>query len=67
MRRGPSGNVSHPTDSLPDMSYLETFQPVLEPDVDPYADPFADPVRYLGEYGIEAELVAEVARLPEAA
>jgi hypothetical protein len=49
------------------MSYLETFQPVLKPDVDPYADPFADPVRYLGEYGIEAELVAEVARLPEAA
>jgi len=67
MRRGTSGNVSHPTDSLPYMSYLETSQPVLEPDVDPDADPFADPVRYLAEYGLEAELVAEVARLPEAA
>ena len=45
------------------MSYFETFQTVTEPD----ADPFDDPVRYLAEYGIEAELVAEVARLPEAA
>jgi hypothetical protein len=63
MRRGRSRNVSHPTDSLPDMSYFETFHPVTEPDV----DPSADPVRYLAEHGIEAELVAEVARLPEAA
>jgi len=45
------------------MSYFETFQEVTEPD----ADPFADPVRYLAEYGIEADLVAEIARLPEAA
>jgi hypothetical protein len=63
MRREAPGNVSHPTDSLPDMSYFETFQTVTEP----AADPFDDPVRYLAEYGIEAELVAEVARLPEAA
>ena len=56
-------NVSHPPDSLPDMSYFETFHPVTEPDV----DPFADPVRYLAQHGIEAELIAEVARLPEAA
>jgi hypothetical protein len=63
MRRGHRGNVSHPPDSLPDMSYFETFQEVTEPD----ADPFADPVRYLAEYGIEADLVAEIARLPEAA
>jgi len=45
------------------MSYFETFRPMTEPDV----DPFADPVRYLAEHGIEAELVAEFARLPEAA
>jgi hypothetical protein len=45
------------------MSYFETFHPVTEPDV----DPFADPVRYLAQHGIEAELIAEVARLPEAA
>ena len=63
MRQHLPGNVSHPTYSLPDMSYFETFQPVTEPDV----DPFADPVRYLAEHGIEAELIAEVARLPEAA
>ncbi len=41
------------------MSYLETFTTAI--------DPYADPVRYLAQYGIEAELVAEVARLPEAA
>ena len=63
MRRDLPGNVSHPPDSLPDMSYFETFQPVTEPNVDPYADPVA----YLAVHGIEAELVAEVARLPEAA
>ena len=63
MRRDRPGNVSHLPDSLPDMSYFETFRPITEPDV----DPFADPVRYLAEHGIEAELVAEVARLPEAA
>ncbi len=45
------------------MSYFETSQPATEPD----ADPFTDPVRYLAEHGIEAELVAEIARLPEAA
>ena len=45
------------------MSYFETFHPTSEPDV----DPFADPVRYLAQHGIEAELVAEVAGLPEAA
>ena len=45
------------------MSYFETFQTVTQPD----ADAFADPVRYLAAYGIEAELVAEVARLPDAA
>ena len=55
--------MSHPIDSFPDMSYFETFQPTTEPDF----DPFADPVRYLAEYGIQAELVAEIARLPEAA
>jgi hypothetical protein len=58
-----SGNVSHPTDSFSDMSYFETFQPISEPNV----DPFDDPVRYLAEHGIQAELVAEIARLPEAA
>jgi len=63
MRRDRPENVSHPPDSLPDMSYFETFRPITEPDV----DPFADPVRYLAEHGIEAELVAEFARLPEAA
>jgi hypothetical protein len=55
----PLGNVSHPADSLPDMSYLETFTTVL--------DPYADPVAYLAEHGIEAELVAVVTPLPEAA
>ncbi|MET0567100.1 MAG: hypothetical protein ABW021_11715 [Acidimicrobiia bacterium] len=45
------------------MSYFETYHPDFEPDV----DPFADPVAYLAEHGIEADLVAEVARLPEAA
>ena len=45
------------------MSYFETSEDVTDPD----ADPFADPVRYLAAYGIEAELVAAVARLPEAA
>ena len=59
MRRGHRGNVSHPPDSLPDMSYLETSNTAI--------DPYADPVTYLAEHGIEAELVAEVARLPEAA
>ena len=63
MRWDSSGNVSHPTDSFPAMSYFDTFQPTTEPDV----DPFADPVRYLAEYGIQAELIAEIARLPEAA
>jgi hypothetical protein len=63
MRRDGPGNVSHPPDSLPDMSYFETYTTVI----DPYVDPFADPVGYLAEYGIEAELVAEVARLPQAA
>ena len=51
--------MSHPPDSLPHMSYLETSNTAI--------DPFADPVTYLAEHGIEAELVAEVARLPEAA
>ena len=63
MRRDHPGNVSHPPDSFPDMSYFETFHPVIEPDF----DPFADPVAYLAKHGIEADLVAEVARLPEAA
>ena len=59
MHRGRPGFVSHTPDSLPDMSYLETSNAVI--------DPYADPVTYLAEHGIEAELVAEVARLPEAA
>jgi len=59
MRRDRPGNVSHPPDSLPDMSYFETFTNVI--------DPYYDPVAYLAEHGIEAELVAEVASLPEAA
>ena len=63
MRWDSSENVSHPIDTFPGMSYFETFQPTIRPDV----DPFADPVRYLAEYGIQAELVAEIARLPEAA
>jgi hypothetical protein len=41
------------------MSYFETFTNVI--------DPYYDPVAYLAEHGIEAELVAEVASLPEAA
>jgi hypothetical protein len=41
------------------MSYLETSNTAI--------DPYADPVTYLAEHGIEAELVAEVASLPEAA
>ena len=59
MRRDLPGNVSYPPDSLPDMSYLETSITAI--------DPYSDPVTYLAEHGIEAELVAEVARLPEAA
>ena len=30
-------------------------------------DPFADPIAYLAEHGIEAELIAVVAALPDAA
>ena len=59
MRRDRPGNVSHPPDSLPDMSYFETFTSTI--------DPYSDPVAYLAEHGIEAELVAEIARLPRAA
>ena len=59
MRRDRPGNVSHPPDSLPYMSYLETSNTAI--------DPYADPVTYLAEHGIEAKLVAEVVRLPEAA
>lgn len=50
--------MSHPPDSLLDMSYFDTSTTV---------DPYIDPVAYLAEHGIEAELVAVVTRLPEAA
>ncbi|MGH8950280.1 MAG: hypothetical protein ACRDX9_02535 [Acidimicrobiia bacterium] len=38
-----------------------------ERETEPALDPFDDPVVYLSTYGIEAELVEVIGRLPEAA
>ena len=45
------------------MSILQTSTQIV---VTAY-DPYTDPVAYLAQHGIEAELVAEVTPLPEAA
>ena len=45
------------------MSYFSR----TEPEPEPALDPFDDPVFYLSTYGIEAELVEVIGRLPEAA
>lgn len=63
MRCDPGGGfLSHPPRTV---SIMRLFTKDIRTDIS--IDPFADPVAYLAELGIEAELIAVVADLHEAA